>query len=58
MGKIQITEADEDRVVLCPHCEAEITEIGKKTVGHIERHIIYFCPDCKKLLNIGYNLGN
>ena len=56
MSSIQITEADEK--ILCPHCDKEITEIGKKTIGMIEKHVVYFCPDCKKLLSIGYNFGN
>jgi transposase-like protein len=39
----------------CPHCEKELETIEKIVHGEWEKHVVYICPSCKKILSIGYN---
>jgi uncharacterized protein with PIN domain len=42
---------------LCPHCEGSISTLVKVTHGHMEKHKIYCCPHCRKILGIGSSSG-
>ncbi|HSG78694.1 MAG TPA: hypothetical protein VLD62_03865 [Acidimicrobiia bacterium] len=38
---------------LCPHCDAEITAVFRKAKGSPfgqGRTLVYFCPECRKVL--------
>jgi len=50
MATIQMLDIDE--FPICPHCLKELQAIGKHEIGTLSMHIIYFCPYCKKVLNI------
>jgi len=54
MADIEVVESEEQPI--CPHCGKEISKILKKTKGAVDRHIIYFCSECKKVLSIGNDL--
>lgn len=38
---------------LCPHCEAELTQVFRRGIGFPlgeGRTLVYFCPDCHHVL--------
>ncbi len=37
----------------CPHCERVVDNLVKVIHGHVERHNIYCCPHCQKILGVG-----
>ena len=46
----------DDLVPLCSHCGAELPEVYVRTkgTGFIEGcNVIYFCPQCRKVLGLG-----
>ena len=47
-----------DVLPLCPHCEAELDHIKKVEHGVLEKHVIYICPHCRKILGIGNDREN
>lgn len=51
MSEFGITDSEE--IPLCPYCETEVTELLRKTHGVGEKHTVYFCPNCKKIIGIG-----
>ncbi len=53
MSNIQIEETSEKPK--CPYCEKELSVIQKISHGIIERHAVYICPHCKKVLSVGFN---
>ncbi|HOY14300.1 MAG TPA: hypothetical protein PLY70_14225 [Saprospiraceae bacterium] len=55
MAQIKIVETEE--LATCPYCGKELDKIEKNTKGFLERHVIYRCPYCKKLLSIGNDMG-
>lgn len=55
MADLQMIDTKE--LAKCPHCEKDLDKIEKSTKGTWERHIIYRCFYCKKLLSIGNDLG-
>jgi predicted SprT family Zn-dependent metalloprotease len=55
MSKIKIVDAKES-VPICPYCEKQLTTIEKINQGLLEQSVVYFCPHCKKVLGIGYQL--
>lgn len=43
----------EDLNPLCPHCEAELTQVHRRGTGFPlgqGRTLVYFCPECQKVL--------
>lgn len=55
MAEIRIEETEE--LPKCPHCGAKLTKILKNVKGMWERHVVYMCPECKKVLSIGNDTG-
>ena len=51
MVQVEMTTTDE--LAKCPYCERDLDKIEKSTKGIVERHVIYRCSYCKKLLSIG-----
>jgi len=49
--KVKITEV-EDRIPICPYCEAELTNIEKIYLGLTYQQSIYICPYCRKILSV------
>ncbi len=46
----------EDLVPKCPHCERELTEVYMRTKGFelfVGLNVVYFCPECRKVLGFG-----
>jgi hypothetical protein len=42
-----------DLAPICPHCEAELTEVFRRGTGSplgSGRTLVYFCPHCRKIL--------
>lgn len=50
MTKVTINDSQE--LPVCPHCGKAIEKINKQQVGQQQVHIIYFCSNCKKIINI------
>ncbi len=41
---------------ICPWCETQLDEIYKRSNGlgfFVGRNVVYFCPDCHKVLGVG-----
>jgi uncharacterized protein with PIN domain len=53
-GEVPFAMVDRmDLAPLCPHCEAELTEVYRKGKGFPlgeGRTLVYFCPHCRKVL--------
>lgn len=51
---INVREADENELPICPQCGVTLQEIIRKKVSQDvwERYWMYFCPSCKKSLGI------
>jgi len=49
--KVKITEV-EDRIPICPYCEAELNNIEKIYLGLTYQQSIYICPYCRKILSV------
>jgi hypothetical protein len=46
----------EDLAPRCPHCEAELTEVYRRSKGAgflVGRNVVLFCPHCLKVLGFG-----
>ena len=46
----------EDLAPRCPHCEAELTEVYRRSKGAgflVGRNVVFFCPHCLKVLGFG-----
>ena len=37
----------------CPHCECSIREIVAVKHGSVKQHVVYCCPQCRKIIGIG-----
>lgn len=55
MVKIELQDTEE--LPVCPHCGKELNTILKNTKGVWERHLVYMCSHCKKVLSIGNDVG-
>ena len=51
MADFEIKEAVQPP--LCPHCDVELTTLMRSSKGFFERHVVYSCPNCRKLLAVG-----
>lgn len=43
----------DDLKPMCPHCEAELSEVHRRGIGFPlgeGRTLVYFCPGCQKVL--------
>lgn len=40
---------------VCPYCEKELDRIAIYDKGFFERHYVYTCPYCRKILSIGFD---
>jgi len=55
MANVEMIDTHE--LAKCPHCGKDLDKIEKSTKGIWERHVIYSCFYCKKLLSIGNDIG-
>jgi uncharacterized protein with PIN domain len=54
---IEIRER-EDVTPVCPHCEAEIREMGCRDLrSQLGRRYVYFCLACRKVLGVSHRKG-
>ena len=47
----------EDLTPVCPHCEKQLNEVYAKAQGvpFIQgTNVVYFCPQCRKVLGFGH----
>lgn len=52
---------DTDSTPVCPYCNKELNKIERVATGKRalswDFNVMYLCPDCKKILSIGGNVG-